>query len=141
MLWLGVDYGMARTGLAVGDTDTGLSFPLSVIPTVTLEKLADDIAAVAKREGAGGIVVGMPKRLTGDASATAGTTECAAASLAVLLAERTGLPIEEEDERFSTAMAERSKRDAGGAVRIGADAIAAAVILETFLDRARNKKQ
>jgi putative Holliday junction resolvase len=126
--------------LAVGDTDTGLSFPLSVIPTLTLERLADDIASVAKSEGVVGIVVGMPKRLTGDAAATAGVTECAAASLAVLLAERTGLPIEEEDERFSTAMAERSKRDAGGAVKIGADAIAAAVILESYLDRARKLK-
>ena len=137
MLWLGIDYGAARTGVAVGDTDTGLAFAHSVIPTESLDKLADAIAAVAKREMAAGIVVGMPKRLTGDASATAGVTECEETDLAVLLDVRTGLPIEEEDERFSTAIAERRKRDAGGVIKIGADALAAAVILESYLDRVR----
>lgn len=137
MLWLGIDYGKARTGVAVGDTDTGLAFAHSVIPTVSLDRLADAIAAVARREMAAGIVVGMPKRLTGDSSAPVGVTESEAMELSALLAARTGLPIEAEDERFSTIMAERQKRDAGGAVKIGADALAAAVILESYLDRVR----
>lgn len=130
---LGVDYGAQRTGLAVGDTETGLAFPLAVLKATDCAVLAAEILKVAQTEGCGKIVVGVPQRLTGDGQP--GPTQCEAMAVVLNLSALTDLPIETEDERFTTAYAERLKREAGESVRGGADALAAALILETYMER------
>lgn len=135
MRLLGIDYGRARTGIALGDTEVGLAFPHAVLETKDIPSLAAALAALAKTEDCEKIVVGVPRRLTGDASK--GETEGEALALVEELKKVSGLPVDTEDERFTTAYAERLKRDAGGAVKIGADALAAAAILETYMVRSQ----
>jgi putative Holliday junction resolvase len=84
-----------------------------------------------------GLVVGLP--LTAD-----GTEEHAARSardMGTLVSERTRLPVEFVDERFSTARALGAIREMGGSTRgrkEDVDALAAAVLLQQFLDMRRN---
>jgi putative Holliday junction resolvase len=134
---LGIDYGLARTGLAIGDSETRLAFPLAVLEGADMEALAEKVAATAEAEDCERVVVGMPTRLTG--AGEAGETERRVTDFIAALAARTDLPIDTEDERFSTAYAERLKREAGPALKIGTDALAAAAILETYMERLREQ--
>ncbi len=134
MKLLGVDYGTKKTGLATADTAVPLAFPLRTVEAETPEAAARAVAEAASAEGADRIVVGMPYRLSGDDEP--GESERAVTVFLAALRPLTGLPIETEDERLSTAAASRLLKEAGGAKKRGADdALAAAAILETYLAR------
>jgi putative Holliday junction resolvase len=133
MLILGVDYGRSRTGVAIGDTETGLTFPLKVIEEREMAVLADQLLRLAADEDCQAIVLGRPVRLTG--GSRQGEIEQVVMALAKQLAADGRFAVETEDERLSTAYAEKMKRAAGSASKIAADAIAAAAILETYLER------
>lgn len=141
-----MDPGLARVGLALSDETETLATPISVIaggPGV-----ASRIASAAKDTGAGRILVGLAVRLDG----TEGPEAESARALAVSLGERTGLPVDLWDERFTTEMAGRARVSARGGVAPGRrrqpgarrpaggkrtpdDAAAAAVLLQSYLDR------
>jgi len=126
--WLGVDPGERRVGIAACDPEERVAVPLEVVP----ESAAfPAIRAIAKREGIGGVVVGLPLLLDG--------SEGAAARLARRLGARIeralDLPVAYEDERFTTVAAER-EGGAGGGPR---DDIAAALILQQFIDRRKQE--
>ncbi len=132
MRWIGVDPGAARIGLAISDEKERLAVPLEVVPaSVALPA----IRATAAREGAGGIVVGLPLTLGGEE----GEAARAARRLGTRL-ERLGLPVEYADERLTTWAADEAARDAGAPRRRGArptDDLAAALVLQRFLDARR----
>ncbi len=131
---LGVDYGSKRVGLAAVDTETALAFPLRSIPSAQAGELAAAIIAAAVEEGAGRIVVGLPRRLSG--SGPAGDTERSVAELVGALRSKTALPIDTEDERLTTALVERERREAGLTKKqFDKDAVAAAALLETYVAR------
>jgi putative Holliday junction resolvase len=132
---LGVDYGTSRTGIAVGDSETGLSFPFAVFEEKDMDELVKRILEVASGEGCETIVVGCPVRLTGHKEM--GETEKLVHELVSRLRSAEKMEVVIEDERMSTAYAEKMKREAGSAAKMGADAIAAAAILETYLERVR----
>jgi putative Holliday junction resolvase len=138
---LAIDFGERRIGLAISDEEGRLALPLS-----TLER-RDDLAAaraiteIARREGAGELVVGEPRRLDG----TAGDAAARARRFAARLAEESGLPCRLVDEALSSDEARR-RLAAGGAGRRSAgrrsagrrsaarlDALAAQVLLEDYL--------
>lgn len=138
---LAIDPGERRLGLAVSDPTGTIALPLEVIERA---RWADDLARlrrVVQTHGITEIVVGRPLTLRGEVGAQAR----AASRFATRVGAALALPVTELDERLSTAAAERAvreevprgsrKRVAGKQVR--RDAIAAALILQPYLDRGR----
>lgn len=134
MIVLGIDFGTKRIGIASGDTELAMAFPLRSVAGG--ERAAGDVADIAVKEGAGRIVVGIPRRMTGDASAEAGETEQLALAFVEELRAATQITVDTEDERLSSAYAD-SVRSLSGAHHkdFDRDAVAAAAILETYLVR------
>ncbi len=128
MRWLGVDPGEARVGIAACDEEERVAVPIEVVPA---NAAFPAIRAIAAREGAGGIVVGLPLLLDGGEGAAA----AAARALGERLARRLELPVEYEDERFTSVAAERTGKR--GEAR---DDIAAALLLQQFIDRRRKTR-
>ncbi len=119
MRYLGIDYGEKRIGLALSDPEGRLAFPHD-----TVRNLADVVAA-AKREGVGTIVVGLPISLGGGESNQAEEIR----QFAVELSSAVELPIVFENEIFTSKIAEKMSPS------VKADASAAALILQSYLDK------
>ena len=136
MVFLGVDPGQRRVGLAISDDDARLAFPLETIERESLEALVSRIAEVVTAREVATIVIGHPLRLDG----TRGVSARRAEAFARALANRTGIPVELWDERFSTGAAEASLRMSGVSGRRQREVVdqaAAALILQSFLDARR----
>ena len=135
MRWLGIDIGQRRYGVAISDENGGIAYPLTTLST---EKGGSPpikalVELVGEREVAG-IVVGLPERMDGSHGPEARNAEIIAEQLRIDL----GVRVELWDERLTTAEAERLLIMAGvrRTKRRGAtDRIAAAIILQSFLDR------
>lgn len=125
MRWLGIDPGAARVGIAICDDEERIAVPLEVVPA---SAAVPAIRAIARREGAGGVVVGLPVTMAGREAAGA----AAARKLGERLRRVLELPIEYEDERLTTAAVERLV----GRAR-PSDDLAAAWLLQQFIDRRR----
>ena len=137
MKYVGVDYGLARTGLSVSDPEGRLAFPLT---TLRLEDYADRkeflaaLVAGITAEGAGAVVMGLPLLDDGTDSLTTRQVRNFAASLK----RRMNLPIYYMNEVLSSADAESRLAAAGLNARAIKDVIdqeAAALILESFLSQ------
>lgn len=133
---LGIDLGSTRVGIAVGDTETRLATPVEVLVRRGADLAADRRAIrdlVAEWE-ATQIVVGLPLSLDG----TDGPAATAARAEAIEIERVTGVPVALHDERLSTVTAHHALREAGLSSRRRrsvVDAMAAAVILQDWLDR------
>ena len=133
---LGIDVGERRTGVAAGDTETGVAVPVGVA-NGSDARAAALVAHEAESRGASVIVVGMPYAMSGRIGAQARAVEEFVALLRSAVGE--GVEVVTVDERLSTAQAERSMaRPAGRGTRRApsgaADASAAAIILQSWLD-------
>jgi putative holliday junction resolvase len=121
---LALDYGSARTGVAVSDATGTLARPVGVVERAAspagLEQLADIVAS----EGAERVVVGLPLTLRGAEGAQAQETAAFVESLEAVL----DVPVESFDERFTTSLAA-----AGPSSKAPEDARAAAHLLESWL--------
>ena len=133
---LGVDPGRKTIGLALSDVRRTLASPYGSLKRGKLRANAADIAAIARKEGAGGLVVGLPLGMDG----SFGPAAQAARDWAEALSDATGLPAAMQDERLSSAAANRfliDRADLSRAKRAEAvDRLAAAVILQAALDAA-----
>ena len=134
---LAVDYGDARTGLAVCDAGELLASPAGVIPSRDRKKALAETAAAARRLGAERIVVGHPLNMDGSAGERARICR----DFAGELEEASGLPVVLWDERGSTVTAARYLSDSetwGKKRKAVIDAVAAVVILESYLAWRKN---
>lgn len=129
---LAVDYGDARTGLAISDASELLATPLPQIEEKSMNKAAAAILEAARAQKAEMIVVGLPRNMDGTEGARAQKTRKMAAIL-----ERDGqLPVRFCDERRTTVTAAAQLSEVGtfGKKRKEIlDSVSAAVILESFL--------
>jgi putative holliday junction resolvase len=133
---LAVDPGSRRVGLALSDEGRRLASPLRTLDAEPAETLAERLAAVAREVGAVELVVGLPANLDG----SSGDAARAARALADRLKKSTRLPVSLQDERLSSVAAERHLVGQGvrREKRKGlVDQLAAALVLETFLERRR----
>jgi putative Holliday junction resolvase len=138
---LAVDWGEVRIGLAMSDESQVLASPLDTIVRRAGKRLPMTrlLELVAEYEPAG-VVIGLP--LTGEGDE--GSSATAAREMAEVIGRRTGLPLEMWDERMSTARALGAIREQGGSTRGrkgDVDALAAAVLLQHFLDARRDHRE
>lgn len=131
-----IDYGTVRIGIAVCDPDRILASPLEVRHVVGAE--ADDVyfRDLAKREQISGFVVGLPIHCDGGES----QKSIESRRFARRIAAATGRPVRLFDERFTTSAAKERLRHAQHtrkAKKKRVDAIAALVLLESFLEADR----
>jgi len=137
---VGVDLGRRRVGLAVSDSDRRVASALAVLERrASHEQDHAELARVVAETGANLVVVGLPLSLSGRAGPAAEQVKEEVAELERALP----VPVEMCDERYSTVVADRSLRAAGRktpARRQVVDKVAAAGILQTWLDRQRNAR-
>lgn len=131
---VGLDLGAARIGVAISDPSGVVASPHSVLRR-TGSHAADHraVAAVIEEYEAELLVVGLPRSLDGSLGRAATSTLTEVDELATALA----VPVETVDERLTTVSAERSLRDMhvrGAARRAVVDKVAAAILLQSWLD-------
>jgi putative Holliday junction resolvase len=138
---LAIDWGEVRIGLAISDESQTLASPIETLSRrqgkrFPLHRFLD----IAAQHRPVGLLVGLPLSPEG----TEKDSASAARELGELLAERTRLPLELWDERMSSARALAAIREQGGSTRRrkgDVDALAAAVLLQHFLDTRKNRME
>jgi len=125
MRWLGIDYGQKHVGLALSDTEGRLAFPERVLSGPPAEAIRE-IIKIVRGQDIAIIVIGLPLGFDGKE-----TEESAAVrAFADKLKAGVRIPIYFENEILTTRMAEA----AGGRSELS-DASAAAIILQSYLDK------
>ena len=130
---MALDYGDARTGVAISDLMCSIVGSTCVIPSRNTEKAIADIVKLAKDNSVGHIVVGLPKNMDG----TEGVRAELCREFAARIGEVTGLPVTMWDERRTTVEAHNilSQHNYHGKKRKNTvDAVAASLILEGYLN-------
>lgn len=138
---LGLDVGERRVGVAISDPTGTVVRPLQTLVSSSREKGLAAVAALVDEHDVGLVVVGQPLSLDG----TEGPQARRIARYALALAEHLSVPVVSWDERFTTVAAKeilsrnrsRKKRQRAR-VKGQVDAIAAAVILQSYLDSQNN---
>lgn len=129
--YLGVDYGSKRIGLAISD---GLGITARPLDVVLRKDLEQALRRIATEYAIAGVVVGLPTALGGHEGGSAtGARELGAQIRAIL-----GVDVQYVDERFTSRMAESALLESGMSRRgrkETIDKVAAAIILQTYLDR------
>jgi putative Holliday junction resolvase len=121
---LALDYGSARTGVAVSDPTGTLARPLGIVERAATKDGLAELERLAREEEVERIVVGLPLTLRGKHGEQATETE----RFVDALRSAVGVPVELYDERFTTDLAQQT---AGTAPE---DALAAAHLLTTYLE-------
>lgn len=137
MKYLGIDYGTKRIGIATSDGGGSMAFPYGVVKAGA--QALSGIDAIVKKEGIEKIIIGESKNFKGEANAVMEDI----AEFKKDLEEVTGLPVAYEAEFLSSAAAARQyEGDFGRGDKPDQsklDAAAAAVILQSYLDRVKNQ--
>jgi putative Holliday junction resolvase len=134
MRYLGLDVGNKRVGVAVGSSELRLATPLTVFERKTGTADAERLRALIREYEVDTLVVGRPRHSDNTPSTQEALTLAYARELETALA----LPVLFQDERYSTAAAMLQQRARGLSEkrgRVTVDALAAAVILQDFLDK------
>jgi putative Holliday junction resolvase len=132
---IGLDIGERRIGVAAADDRTRVAIPVT---TVTVEGNAvEAVLAIAREQNADELVVGLPLSMTG----ALGPQGQLVMELVDSLRERLSIPVHTWDERLTSVQAGRSlggaRRKSARTAMAGRDAIAAAIILQAFVDSRR----
>jgi putative Holliday junction resolvase len=145
---LAVDYGRARIGLALADSEARMAQPLSTMERVNRNEDMRRLRELVREHGVKQIVVGLPLRLDGTRGEMAEEVE----RFAERLRKQIGVPVELVDERLTSWEAERmleevqgrfihdeklagSRKPKKASAKMTVDAVAASVILKEFLER------
>jgi putative Holliday junction resolvase len=135
---LGLDLGSKTIGLAISDSGLAVASPLETIRRRKFTADAEALVALVAERSVGGLVLGLPKNMDGSEGPRAQSTR----QFATNLLEKIDIPIALWDERLSTAEVERVLIDEADMTRKRrgevVDKMAAAVILQNFLDFLRN---
>jgi len=145
---LSIDYGRARMGLAIADTEAKIAQPLTTLERINRNEDMRRLRELVRDRGVTQVVVGLPLKLDG----TRGEMAEGAERFARRVQKQLGVPVEMVDERLTSWEAERLLEETqgrflhaekpGGArkhknrtERVTVDALAAAVILKEYLER------
>jgi putative holliday junction resolvase len=131
---IALDVGSKRLGFAVSDEIGVIATPRGLLHRQSYNKDAAAIGDLVEREKAERVIVGLPTGLSGRPTEQTRRAE----RFAEMLASRLSVPVELWDERLTTVMARRLRPSATRTPEKGAesvDAVAAALILQSYLDR------
>lgn len=151
---LAVDYGRARMGLALADSESRMAQPLSTLERINRNEDMRRLRELVHEHGVKQIVVGLPLRLDGTRGEMAEEVE----RFAQRMRKQIGVPVEMADERLTSWEAERLLEEVQGRfmrdeklhgarkpkktqARMTVDAVAAAVILKEYLERQRQAQE
>ena len=138
---IGIDPGSRTIGVALSDVRRMLASPYTGLKRRKLRENAAELLAIARKEGAGGLVVGLPLSMDG----SLGPAAQAARDWALALSEATGLPATLWDERMSSAAVNRfliGEADLSRKKRAAVvDRMAAAWLLQSAMDTIQAAKQ
>ena len=129
---MGIDYGDARTGIAISDLLCTIVGSTAVIHSRNMDKTLDEVKKLVLEQGVTEIAVGLPKNMDGTEGARAELCRVFAAKVE----QATGVPVKLWDERRTTVEAHNilSAHNYHGKKRKNTvDAVAAALILEGYL--------
>jgi putative holliday junction resolvase len=134
---LGLDIGDRRIGLALSDPGEILASPLTILERESDAVDISQIVEIIKREGVGKVIAGLPRAMNG----TVGAQAEKVLAFAEKLAKEITITLEFRDERLTTLYAGRlqresltKKKDRHKQKKTRDDAIAAAIILQGYLD-------
>jgi putative Holliday junction resolvase len=131
MKYLGIDYGKAYIGLAVGDDESNLALPFDTIRETNVDRQLSVIEQIVLDEGIDMVIIGYPLTLEG------GESEQTAETMSFLteLSGKISIPVDKEDERLTSQFAQALEKEAEGEGLHDEHALAAVGILQTYLDR------
>jgi len=121
---MGIDYGSARTGVALSDESRTLATPLTVLASKDRDWVLAQLKKLAVEHGVTHLVLGLPLNMDGSSGTAAETCR----EIAAILERKTGLPVDLIDERLSTLEAAGITTD-----KSRLDAVSAALILQDWL--------
>lgn len=125
MRYLGIDYGLKETGLALGDGETKMTFPIEQVDAdIALER----IAQIIEEDSVDALVIGMPYGSEGEMGKQGEVTLQFVESL-----RKFALPVHVVSERHTTQESRRLQEETG--TREGKDALAAMLILQEFFSQ------
>lgn len=146
MTVLGLDLGAKRIGLAISDPDDAIAFPLGALQHATRERDLAALCELIAERGVERVVVGLPQHMDG----RRGPEAERASAFAEALAQASGRPVETLDERWTSIEARRvlAASESPGTRRTrrkrrekgDVDAVAASIILRTYLELRRNER-
>ncbi len=125
MKFLGIDYGESKIGLAIGDTEAKIASPFSILKNKGWNASIKSIKEICLKEKIGKIIIGVPKNLRGPSQEQAEKTK----KFIAYFRENIEMPVEEEDEQFTTAQARKLSTKGDD------DDLAAMLILQGYLDK------
>ena len=133
-VYLGVDWGRRRVGVAVSDELGRMAHPLMTLEPKSLAGLVNSLTGLVRERGAAAVVLGLPKHMNGSEGESAHAVRQLAEQL-----ETAGVTVSLWDERLSSWEAEGRLREGGGFAREKGrvDRAAAVLLLQSFLDRLR----
>lgn len=137
---MGLDVGGRRIGVALSDALGMLATPLTTVSATPQPQAIERIGRLAQEHSVVAIVAGLPLTLRGEVGPQAEVVRAFAAALEAAL----GLPVALFDERLTTAAAEQHLRDMGvkpAKRKQQIDQVAAAIILQDYLDHMRNRPE
>ncbi len=137
-IWLGLDVGGVRTGIAESDSSHQMAFPSCTVPTA---QLLTYLEKTYRSEEVSGVAIGLPVNLQGHETDGSQHAKRIAEALQTLWPQ---LPIHFTDERFTSKLAAQAAHAAGASQRVKKDkgkldAAAAAILLDSYLTQKQNK--
>jgi putative holliday junction resolvase len=138
MKLIGLDIGNRRIGVAFGDSNLRMATPVAVLTRTSFDQDARALADFVKDYDATQLVAGLPRNMDG----TQGTQADSVIAFAEKIRQTINIPLVFWDERLSTVEATRRTHETGARgkkSRRGIDALAAAVILQDYLDNSGNE--
>jgi putative Holliday junction resolvase len=128
MKFLGIDYGEKRIGLAIGDDEIKIASPFGILENKNKDFVLGGIKEICLEEDIGGIVVGLPLTMAGRSGPQAEEV----LSFVDFSKNNLAVPIEMEDERFTSVMVDKLMVETKIKER---DAVSAMIILQSYLDK------
>ena len=130
---MGLDVGDKRIGLALSDAEGILASPLTIIDRMDEKPALEAIVDIIERNHVGNVIVGLPFKMDGSIGTQAEKTQVFSEELRL----RIKVSMEYRDERLSTVSAKRMMRGVRKTGKARHDAIAAALVLQGYLDEVR----
>jgi len=131
MKYLGIDWGLKKIGIAIGDSETKVASPLFILPFHSIKQLGEKLKSIIVEDEIDELIVGEPTSLAGN------KTDNVEYRKFLDFLSKFKLKIHLEDERMSTKLAQRLEHDQKGRAKGQDDDTAAAVLLQNFLDKMR----